>query len=62
VPQYQGFIDAAKYAYITPAAPFYVAVQLIAAEGYQAVINGTPAAEAAATAESRIKEEIAKNE
>ena len=62
VPQYQGFVNSAKYAYQTPPASFYIAVQIIAAEAYQAVINGTPAAEAAATAEARILEEISNNE
>ncbi|MBO3088263.1 ABC transporter substrate-binding protein [Cellulomonas dongxiuzhuiae] len=60
-PRYHGFIDAMAYGYLTPQAPYYLNVQQIAAEAYQAAINGTAPEKAASDAATRIEEEIANN-
>lgn len=61
-PQYEGFMAAMQYGYETPAVPYYLTVQTIAAEAYQAVISGTSADVAAQEAAKRINDEISANE
>lgn len=60
-PQYLGFIDAMQYGFLTPPVPYYLNVQQITAEAYQAAISGTPAGQAAKEAAERIEQEIANN-
>lgn len=60
-PQYAGFIAAMKNSVQLPPVPYYPNVQLAAAGAYQAVISGTPAAQAARDAAKLIDQEIANN-
>lgn len=58
-PELEGFLEAQQYAFALPAVPYYPRVQVIAAEGYQAVIaqESTPQ-EAAAEAAAKVQAEI----
>jgi multiple sugar transport system substrate-binding protein len=47
-PETQGFIDAMKYAFKMPTVAYYAKLQVIAGEGYQAVITNTATPEDAA--------------
>lgn len=60
-PTYAGAAAATKYAVTLPQVPYYSNVQLDAAKAFQAVISGTPAAQAAKDAETAINQEVANN-
>jgi multiple sugar transport system substrate-binding protein len=60
-PAYAGAAASTKYAINLPQVPYYSNVQIDAATAYQAVISGTPAAQAAKNAASKINQEVANN-
>lgn len=60
-PELEGYLKSIDGAFQLPAVPYYPNVQIIAAKAYQAVISGTPAADAAKDANKLITTEIENN-
>ena len=60
-PQYAGAAASTKYVISLPQVSYYPTVQLAAAKAFQAVISGTPAAEAAKNAQDQINKQVADN-
>jgi ABC-type glycerol-3-phosphate transport system substrate-binding protein len=60
-PMYAGAVESTKYTISLPQVSYYPAVQLDAAKAFQAVISGTPAAEAAKNAQDQINKLVADN-